>query len=366
VPGGARIRILNDNTVALSTYWSRSSADGRYIASGLLGADASGNSGQFLDLLQGRRISGDFNYDPTFFPDNSGFVVQRAATPATRGAPAQPNIAVVCNQSVLAGNATVITGEESGCTQSDQIGLYQQVARSVAGDDYWLVAGSFESDDGGFSAVLANPAAPFETQSTVTLTPMLNAGTTFQAGTATSVATPLEGDPMLSPSGRLLVTRLKGRETTTGTGRRQVVTAEQSGYALRLLTPTRNAGTLSASLTDLGRICIQGGKAVVSYDERWMVIYHYVTANDAVELGFSGADDPAFADYLTRGASNLILVDLLDGSSHVITHMDPGQYALYPHFRSDGWLYFVVRTLDRTEYFAATDAAVLLESATPN
>ncbi|MEO8182240.1 MAG: hypothetical protein ABI895_25675, partial [Deltaproteobacteria bacterium] len=62
-------------------------------------------------------------------------------------------------------------------------------------------------------------------------------------------------------------------------------------------------------------------------------------------------------------ASNLILVDLLDGSSHVITHMDPGQYALYPHFRSDGWLYFVVRTLDREEYFAATDAAVLLEGA---
>jgi len=97
-----------------------------------------------------------------------------------------------------------------------------------------------------------------------------------------------------------------------------------------------------------------------------MVIYHYVTASDAVELGFSGPADPAFADYLTRGASNLIMVDLLDGSSHVITHMDPGQYALYPHFRSDGWLYFVVRTVDRKEYFAATDAALLLESSTPN
>jgi hypothetical protein len=191
---------------------------------------------------------------------------------------------------------------------------------------------------------------------------MLDSGTTFQTGAATSVATPLEGDPMLSPSGRILVTRLKGRETTTGTGRRRVVTAEQSGYALRLLTPTKNGTNLSASLADLGRICLQGGKAVVSYDERWLVIYHYVTANDAVELGFTGPQDPAFADYLRLGASNLILVDLLDGSSHVITHMDPGQYALYPHFRSDGWLYFVVRTLDRKEYFAATDAALLLEA----
>ncbi|HKO93066.1 MAG TPA: hypothetical protein VJU61_18045, partial [Polyangiaceae bacterium] len=361
VPGGARIRLLYENTANLSSYWSRSSADGRFIASGLLRADASGNSGQFVDLLQGRRISAEFSYDPTFFPDNSGFVVQRAATPASRGAAAVPNIGVTCNQSVLAGNANVITGDEAGCAQSQQIGLYQQVAKSVDGEDYWLVAGSFESDNGGFSAVLANPSAAFETRNTVTLTSMLNTGTTFRAGEASSVATPLEGDPMLSPSGRILVTRLKGRETTTGTGRRRVVTAEQSGYALRLLTPASNGAGTSPSLADLGRICIQGGKAVVSYDERWMVIYHYVTANDAVGLGFSGPQDPAFADYLRLGASNLILVDLLDGSSHVITHMDPGQYALYPHFRSDGWLYFVVRTLDRKEYFAATDAAVLLD-----
>jgi hypothetical protein len=40
------------------------------------------------------------------------------------------------------------------------------------------------------------------------------------------------------------------------------------------------------------------------------------------------------------------------------------QYALFPHFRSDGWLYFVVRTVGRQEYFAATDAAVLLDGAT--
>ena len=26
--------------------------------------------------------------------------------------------------------------------------------------------------------------------------------------------------------------------------------------------------------------------------------------------------------------------------------MNPGQYALYPHFRSDGWLYFLVRDIN--------------------
>jgi hypothetical protein len=34
---------------------------------------------------------------------------------------------------------------------------------------------------------------------------------------------------------------------------------------------------------------------------------------------------------------------------------------MFPHFRSDGWIYFVVRSVDGEEYFAASDAAVRLE-----
>jgi hypothetical protein len=42
--------------------------------------------------------------------------------------------------------------------------------------------------------------------------------------------------------------------------------------------------------------------------------------------------------------------------------MQPGQYALFPHFRSDGWIYFMVRTFGgETEYVVASDAALLLE-----
>ena len=168
---------------------------------------------------------------------------------------------------------------------------------------------------------------------------------------------------MLSPSGRLLVTRLKGRERTTTVGGRTVVKAEQSGYAVMLLTAEQGASATSAALADVGRICLQGGKPALSYDERWMVLHHYVTDEDAIGLGFSGPDDPAFAQYRELGASNLYLVDLLDGTSRAITRMGPGQYAIFPHFRSDGWIYFVVRTLDGDELFAASDAAVLLESA---
>jgi hypothetical protein len=364
VPGGAQIRILYDNTGAPSNYWSRSSADGRYVASGLRDSGDADFSGQFIDLQQGQVIGGAFAYDPTFFPDNSGFMVQRSGytepNGPTNGAPNPGDTAVVCNQSVLADSPDGVTGDELGCTKfGGQIGLYQQLAKSIDGDDYRVVFGSFDEDNGGFSPVLDNPSAAFESQSSVTFVPFINQGSGFATGAPTPVTTPLAGDPMLSPSGRLLVTRLKGREYTVSVNGSSVVRAEQSGYALHLVSAT---GKGAVALSDVGRICLQGGKAVVSYDERWLVFHHYVTAGDAVELGFSGPDDPAFADYRALGASNLYLVDLLDGSSRLVTHMAPGQYALFPHFRSDGWIYFVVRTLAGEEYFAASNAAVLLES----
>ena len=67
----------------------------------------------------------------------------------------------------------------------------------------------------------------------------------------------------------------------------------------------------------------------------------------------------------------LFLVDLLTGKSTRITSVKPGQYALYPHFRADNWIYFVVRTTEgkaapdggNHEYFVASDAALLLEAS---
>ena len=57
------------------------------------------------------------------------------------------------------------------------------------------------------------------------------------------------------------------------------------------------------------------------------------------------------------------MVDLLTGATTRVTNMQPGQHALFPHFRSDGWIYFVVRTLDGEEYYAASDAALVSEAA---
>jgi hypothetical protein len=367
---GTTIRILRDNTASPTTYWSRSSPDGRFIASGLAGQAPQDLAGQIVDLQRNVVIPGSFSYDATFFPDNSGFMVQRgiyaSATPGglpTNGTAGATDEAVICEQSVLLSNPAKFTGEEPQCSSlAGQIGLYEQLARSVDGDDYWVVFGSYGEDDGGFRNVLDNPAAAFETQSNTTLVPMINQGTAFVPGAPVKVSTPLQGDPMLSPSGRLLITRVKGEERDVVVDGSDVVTAEQSGYALHLVTTAHDGDAYTASLEQVGRVCINGGKAVLSFDERWMVLHHYVTAADAVELGFTGPDDPAFADYATLGASNLYLVDLLSGQAQRITNMQPGQYALFPHFRSDGWIYFVVRTLDVHEYFAASDAALVAEA----
>lgn len=371
---GTTIRILWDNSATPSTYWSRASADGRFIASGLVSQTVPGFSGQILDLQRGAVIAGNFAYDPTFFPDNSGFMVQRGSySPAppgglpTDGTPNSADVAVTCDQSVLLGSPTQVTGDEPVCTSlSGQIGLYEQLAKSVDGDDYWVVYGAFGEDDGGFRPVLDNPAAAFETQSVTTLSPMINQGNGFEAAAAARVQTPLQGDPMLSASGRLLVTRVKGQEEVIVVDGREIVTAEQSGYALHLLSTVRDAGVTSATIEEVGRVCVNGSKAMLSYDERWMIIHHYVTDADASELGFAGADDPAFTQYRSLGAANLYLVDLETAQSQRITNMRPGQYALFPHFRSDGWIYFVVRTLDGQEYFAASDAALILETDAPS
>jgi hypothetical protein len=356
----SRMRLLHDNTATPSTFWSRSSADGRYISSAVYSKDEDAGGAQIVDLQRKVRINVSAGVDPGYFPDNSGFVFQGAAEGA-----------LVCDQTVLASNPTKIKGDEAQCGTfgEDLVGIYEQLGKSVGGSDYWVAAGIFESDDGGFYPTLNNPYAPFDSESEVTFTPMVNEGHTFKAGTPTHITTPQEGDPVLSPSGSLLLTRAKGDELEVdefGT-----VVAVQNGYRIYGVTTKQGDEGLSAELAPMATLCMEGGKPMLSFDERWMVIHHYITDLDAKELGFADANDPGFADYRELGGSNLYLVDLLTGKSTRITHVKAGQYALYPHFRADNWIYFVVRTTEgkagpkgaNHEYFVASDAALLLEAS---
>ena len=154
---------------------------------------------------------------------------------------------------------------------------------------------------------------------------------------------------MISPSARLLIARLASAGDA------------QNGYVMRRVDATPSGDSYTIDLPEIARYCEKGGKPAFSYDERWMVFHHYVTDADAVELGYSGATDPAFAQYRSKGAANLYLLDLKTGDKTRLTDVAPGQYALYPHFRSDGWIYFLVRTLAQTdEVVAATDAALVV------
>ncbi|MBL8604963.1 MAG: hypothetical protein JNK72_23750 [Myxococcales bacterium] len=322
-----------------SAYWTRSSADGRFVAHG---ARTSAPAGRFIDLARNTVITAAGQYDPAFFPDNSGFVFFDQA-------------AYACEHSLLTmTNLSAITFQESQCRRANSIGLYEHVAASLEGNDYWTIDSQFESDDGGHSATLRNPRAPFTSAARAKFNLMGNTGSGFTQRQTINVPMPFEGDATMSPSGLLVATRVAGPSST------------QLGYVLRRVNITQEGGQYSITLPEVARYCMTGSKATFSYDERFMVLHHYITDEDAAELGFTGADDPNFAEYRTRGGSNVYLVDLLSGQRTRLTNMRPGQYAHSPHFRADGWLYFMVRNAGtRVEYVVASDAPLRLAMANP-
>ena len=340
VPGGAvwetvpdsKMRILRQNGYR-SSYWTRSSADGRFVGHGRSGGPT---GAAVVDLMTDSVISISALYDPAFFPDNSGFMFQ-----AGNGR--------FCEQDLLTTGTDSVDFSEPGCTTSNAIGLYQHLAASVDGGDYWAVAGQFVSDNGGRNPTLQNPNTTFSSNTTMRLTPIVNTGSGYQPQSNITVPTPFEGDAVISPSAKLVVSRLAGP-------------SRQIGFVMREIRATMNGGGgYTVEAPEVARYCIDGGKPGFSLDERWMVLHHYVEDSDAIEMGYTGSDDPAFAPYLSQGAANLYLVDLVTGQIIRISNMPPGQYALFPHFRSDGWIYFMVRTIgQQSEYIVATDAALLL------
>src|SRR4029079_961580 len=119
---------------------------------------------------------------------------------------------------------------------------------------------------------------------------------------------PGEGDVFLSPSTRMLVTRFSGG-------------AKQGGFRVRALVP--EGGSLQVPLR--AQICLNGGKASFSFDERFLVTHQYVDHGDPEQAS------------LPVGSANIVIADLATGKKVRLTHMGAGQYALYPHFRADGW-----------------------------
>jgi hypothetical protein len=326
---GGTLRLLRSLSFT-TTFWSRSSPDGRFFAAGGV---------KIVDLQNNVEIPVDASYDPGFFPDNSGFVEQ--GTPVGAG---------FCNMSLLTSDPMSIHFNEPQCIGAE-IGLYQYLGASLGGGDYFVVSSEFDSDNGGHSPTLQDPTATFGDDASITLTPMVFDGTKYAVGQQVKVSTQFEGDTALSPSTLLVAGRLAGPN------------AQQLGYVIRKVNATKDAAGYTVEAPEVARICVRGGKANFSLDERFLVTHHYVEKGDWQQLGYASADAPEFKAYLDKGASNIVVVDLATHQTRIVTRMNAGQYALYPHFRSDGWLYFLVRdTNTGVEHVVASDAALRIQA----
>jgi hypothetical protein len=335
---GATLRVLY-TTDYETAWWTRSSPDGRFVSHG---ASRAPNL-RFIDLQTDAVIGGAGDYDTFFFPDGTGFIIQGDA----------PRL---CENRVLyTGSPTSLTFTEPGCSAGTGIALYEHLGASLDGGDYWAIASNGGEtaatyDNGGQAPTRRQPLAGFPSSASSRLTLMTNDGTRFVVNGHADIAHPYEGDATISPSVQLMVTRAAGPSDVS------------VGYVLHSLTVTGSGSDITVESPEIARYCITGAKPAFSLDERFMAIHHYVVDDDAVELGFTGPTDPAFASYRTLGAANVYLVDLTNGAEYRITNMAPGQYALFPHFRSDGWMYFMVRTQAATpEHVVASDALILLE-----
>ncbi|MBV72388.1 MAG: hypothetical protein CMH52_13775 [Myxococcales bacterium] len=306
--GGAKGQLREVLKLQFKTsFWTRSSADGRFVANG--GGVQGGAT--VTDLLRNRDIKVKASYDPSFFPDNSGFIFQGGGTG-------------ICPQSILE-TAEEITFEEEGCIRGTNINLYQHVARGSNGGDYFVINSQFTSDSGR-NRTTSNPVAHFGGNATMKFSPMIFNGSQYEQLRSVIVDSPFEGDSVLSPSGKLVVSRLAGGAD-----------GDSLGYVIRKVVTTRTADSYDIDIGQVvARLCIPGAKANISFDERFVATHQY-----------------------TGDRSVIILVDLKTGEQHLVADVPEGTKALFPHFRSDNWLYFLMRD-GQDEYVVASDLAIQL------
>jgi hypothetical protein len=317
-------------TMPHTSYWVRSSADGRFVGFGQFTAAG------IIDLTTpegSAPIAVDARYDPSFFPNNDGVSFAGTGLDSDTAGPIR-----ACKQSALTTVAASadkkLTLTETGCSAIVD-SVYQSVGAALDGTSFWMSSGSHVNDDGGNQ--ITHPLDGFDTDSKTVLIPMVSDGVGFQPQQPVTLPTPLEGDQMLSPSSQLLVTRFGSKS-----GHR--------GYHIRKLTTSLSSGTPALGDSSIvGTICGGGAKPMVSFDERFVVTHQYT--------------DPAENTGLPENSSNVVLTDLVTGDVVRLTKMGANQYALYPHFRADGWLYFLIRDMNPggKDVLVATDAAVQRE-----
>lgn len=290
-----------------TSFWTRASADGRFVGNGGSGGENFGAT--ITDLVTGQNIGVRGSYDPGFFPNNDGFIMQGGG-------------AGLCGQSVLTNPEAIQGGidfSEPGCSNAEGINLYQHVAVDLDGGDYFIINSEFTSDSGSANK---DPRAPFYEGSTMKFSPLVFDGTEWQQKPSVVVKSPYEGDSVLSPSGKLVISRFAGPDGVA------------LGYMIRRVQATPLGESYDIDVSQRVQfICQPGAKANISFDERFSVTHVY--ENDT---------------------ANIYLTDVLTGEVTQVTDMPADTKALFPHFRSDGWIYFLVK--GEQDIAVASDAAI--------
>lgn len=343
-----------------SSFWMRSSADGRFVANGgaVVEDDQGSSAIEDLLLIDRPRISVSAAYDPGFFPDNKGWTFHGAYPDDRNSRKSEKDKAtkddggessggaVFCSQRILEDPKVkhIDATQHPLCTTSS-LSVYQHVGASLDGSGYYVMRSSnYTNDDGAYSETSDPSVISFSSlTSQAEIWPMQATAESFEvASTPIEVTVPYEGDWSISPSALLTASRIAGGGV-------------QQGYRIRRI--EGDDGDLQ--LVELATVCMPGGKATFSFDERFMAVHHYVASDDWRELGFKSPDDERF-NQLINASSNIYIYDFVKKQRIRLTQMQPGQFALYPHFRSDNYIYFLVRdTNEGKDHVIATDAAVL-------
>lgn len=315
-----------------STYWTRSSADGRYVSYGSTPYSIIVDLQPKLSGQAARRIQVEADYDPAFTPDNLSFIFQ-GEEHGTR----------LCNQSMLQNpNLRRIDFRSEDCSASNlEVGLYQGIGRSLDNGDIMTVHGGFKGDEG--SDIVQDTPPLFLESATIDISIIRQSDSSaFEKVSTQSITTPHMANWMLSPSQKFVIGTVSA---ATSTGK-----ARHGGFHL-VLTDSLVSNKSVGSGDDAGaaRLCVASGeKPQVSFDERYLVYYAYEQHPSSVSPSESSA--------------NLFVIDLLgDGKPVQLTNLPKGTYAQFPHFRSDGWLYFnLYNTRTEVRSVLATDAILKL------
>ncbi len=320
-----------------SIYWTRGSPDGRYLGLGLYAAESVTNSdgtkkeyrGMLLDLKESS-LSGsnsgtflvDASYDPTFTPDGLGFMFNGL----------NDGKAGVCPLSVLlTPEGKTVEFDESGCLIS-KVYTYQSMGTSLEGEGSYVMTGIYEGDDAGGPYTRSRDAVPkWGVRSFIEFIHMPFIGNQYQVSSRLNEWTPFYGDWALSASTELLASRVAGVDAKGN--------PTQLGFQFFLMNHQNSKLEMRPAL----KVCEKGSKGTFSMDERYFVYHHYVEESDYQELGFQDRNDPDFQAMLETPTANIYLTDLYTGHTKRLTKMEFGQVAAFPHFRADGWLYFLVR-----------------------